>query len=320
MSATGKGAALVQAAQWYATLQAGDATAADRRRWQDWLLADPAHRSAWQKVEAVSRQFDAVPAQEPALAALRLPRARRSAVKKLLALAAVATVGGVVSQPGSRDYLAALGAGEKTAVGEIRKLALVDGSELWMNTDSAIDIDFSATLRRILLHRGEILLHGAVATAQAARPLAVDLAQGRLSASGTRFSVARDGPAATLAVFEGEVRVDLAADGGSRVVQAGTRLQFAHGAFGAAGPVDDMADAWTRRRLSVDRMRLGDFIAALARYRHGHLGCDRAVADLLLTGSYPVDDMERVFTALEKTLPVRVKRIMPWWVTIEALA
>jgi len=64
-------------------------------------------------------------------------------------------------------------------------------------------------------------------------------------------------------------------------------------------------------------MRLGDFVATLARYRRGHLGCNPAVADLLLTGSYPLDDLDRILAALEKSLPVRVHRVMPWWVTVE---
>lgn len=69
----GAHAILRRAAAWYADLQAGDddteADAALRRRWRLWLEAAPAHRAPWERIEAVNRQFDQLPAA-PAHAAL----------------------------------------------------------------------------------------------------------------------------------------------------------------------------------------------------------------------------------------------------------
>ena len=42
--------ALSQAAQWFATLNSGEAGADDRRRWQEWLAAAAEHREAWRYV------------------------------------------------------------------------------------------------------------------------------------------------------------------------------------------------------------------------------------------------------------------------------
>ncbi|MRW82697.1 DUF4880 domain-containing protein [Pseudoduganella sp. FT26W] len=308
-------AVLRQAAEWFAVLYADDASAAEREAWQRWLDAAPEHQLAWQKIEAVNQQFGMLPS-EPALAALKTPHTRRSAAKKILLLATTVALGAAVSRRDSREYMAALAAGERTAVGEMRQLALADGSDLWMNTDSALDIDFAAGLRRVALHRGEILLHSGHDPVRPARPLVVDLLGGRLTALGTRFSVFRSGAAARLAVFEGSVRIDLDA-GHSLTAAAGTQMHFGADWIGAAEAADEQQSAWTRKRLSVDGMRLGDFVATLARYRRGHLGCNPAVADLLLTGSYPLDDLDRILAALEKSLPVRVHRVMPWWVTVE---
>lgn len=325
MSGTGTPAAaephavLRQAAAWYATLQAGDATDAQRADWRRWLDADPAHTAAWRKIEAVSSRFGTLPAQ-PALEVLKTPSARRSAAKKVLGLAAIAACGGIASRRESRDILAALRADERTAVGEIRKLALDDGSDLWMNTDSALDIDPSPALQRLVLYRGEIMLHGTRRIAPVARSLVVDVPDGRLSASGAHFSVQREEKASSVTVFEGAVRLDLTAIGTTQLVHSGTRMRFGPHGIGAVEPADVFGAAWIRKRLSVDRMRLDDFVAILARYRHGRLGCDPAVADLLLTGSYPLDDVERILAALEQTLPLRVRRILPWWIVLEPLA
>lgn len=192
-------AALRQAAGWYAMLQSGEAGAAQRDCWRRWLAADPTHAAAWEKMEAVSRRFAALPAA-PTLSALNTPgRARRSAAKKVLALGAVTAFGGIAARRDSRDALAALGAGEQTAVGEIRRLALADGAGLWMNTDTALDVDFLRGMQHVALHRGEILLHGAAAS----RPIVVDVLDGRLTASAPHVGVLKEGANAALTVYGG---------------------------------------------------------------------------------------------------------------------
>lgn len=306
-------AALQTAAAWFATLQASDASGNDHARWERWIAAAPAHRTAWQKIEAVNRQFGSLPAQ-PALAALNLPHPRRAAGKKLLLLAGAVAVGALAVQRDSRDYrdyLSAMAAGECTAVGEIRQLALAGGAQLWMNTDSALDIAVRPGQQHIALLRGEILLDGSAS----ALPLSVDVRGARLTAQRTRFSVHRTDAGVGLSVFDGAVQLALDA-GSTRIARAGTRLRFGPGWIGAEEAADASQQAWIRKRLSVERMRLDDFIATVARYRHGHLDCDPAVAGLLLTGSYPLDNIDRILGALEKTLPVRVRRVMPWWETL----
>lgn len=311
--------ALRQAAAWFATLHGGQASAAEREQWQRWIDADPAHRAAWERVEAVNRRFGMLPA-EPARSALSLPHGRRAAAKKLLVAAAAAALGGVAARREGRAWMAALGAGERTGVGELRQLALADGSALWMNTDSALDIDFSSGLRRLALYRGEILLRTAADAARPARPLALDLADGRLSASGARFGVRQQAVGASVAVFEGSVRLDLRSGGAGHVIGAGQRVRFGPGWAGAPTRADELLTAWTRRRLSVEDMRLSDFVADLSRYWRGHIGCHPALAGLTLTGSYPLGDIERILAAVERTLPLRVERILPWWITLEPIA
>lgn len=306
---------LETAAAWFASLRSDEATPADHARWQHWLDAAPAHRAAWEKIDAVNRHFGMLPAG-PALAALKTPPPRRAMAKKLLMLTGAVAIGALSMRRETRDELAALAAGERTAVGEVRQLALADGSALWVNTDSALDIDFSPSLRRVVLHRGEILIRSSKDTAHTARPLVVDVTGARLTALETRFNVHRHDEEMSLSVFDGAVRVDLAT-GATRVARAGTRVRIGQHGIGVDEVADETLAAWTRKRLSVERMRLDDFVANLARYRHGHLACDPVVAGLLLTGSYPLDDTDRILAALQKTLPVRVRQVLPWWTTLE---
>jgi len=48
----------------------------------------------------------------------------------------------------------------------------------------------------------------------------------------------------------------------------------------------------------------------------GHLGVDPQVADLRITGSFPLNNIELALNALLPTLPVQIKQHTPWWVTV----
>ena len=78
------------------------------------------------------------------------------------------------------------------------------------------------------------------------------------------------------------------------------------------------ASAWTRGQLVAKRMRLGDLTAELARYRHGWLRCDPAIAQLEVSGVFQLDDIDRALSALSDSLPVRVERFTPLWTRVIA--
>ncbi len=87
--------------------------------------------------------------------------------------------------------------------------------------------------------------------------------------------------------------------------------------LGPALAVTAATDAWTRGMLVVDNARLGDVVDELSRYRTGYLGVDKNVADLRITGSFPLHDTTLALNALLPTLPVRIEQHTPWWVTVK---
>jgi transmembrane sensor len=72
--------------------------------------------------------------------------------------------------------------------------------------------------------------------------------------------------------------------------------------------------------LVVDNARLGEVVEELSRYRTGYLGVDKNVADLRITGSFPLHDTTLALNALLPTLPVHIEQHTPWWVTVKATA
>ena len=92
-----------------------------------------------------------------------------------------------------------------TAIGELRQEILADGSEIQINTDSQVQVDYSDSIRKIRLLRGEA--HFDV-TSSPDRPFEVYAGRSMVKAVGTAFSVYLSQDNVHVTVTEG--RVDLA--------------------------------------------------------------------------------------------------------------
>lgn len=315
---------LEQAAAWFALLRSSDASAQDRAAWQRWLDSGGSQRAAWDMVERVSSRFEPVQAagqQRAAASALQAARAagrgRRQALAGVALLAGSGLLGwgawraGVLGE--LNESLLAAGAGERTGSGEIRRLALADGSSLWLNTASAADVHFDGALRRVVLLRGELSIQTAHGDR---RPLVVDTPHGRLRALGTRFTVRLAQRATYLGVFDGAVEAR-PQHGAARVLQAGQQAHLDSAAVGAPQPARAARDAWTRGVLLAEDITLGELVAELGRYRQGRLAVAPEVAQLRVLGAYPLRNTDQALAMLETALPVRVRRTLPWWVSVE---
>ncbi|MDM0007266.1 FecR domain-containing protein [Variovorax sp. J22G73] len=314
---------LDEAAEWLMRLHDSAATDADRRACERWRQSHPDHARAWARAELLMNKFGGLPS---ALAMPSLARpsgtgtgigagagGRRAAIGRLAALLAAVPAGWLGWQLASeRGWTAE----HRTATGERRELRLADGTRLVLNTASAVDVRFDAAQRLVVLHAGEILITTAPDTAAVHRPFRVATGSGTAQALGTRFSVRKEDGATHIAVFEGAVRI-APRGAASRVVPAGQQARFRADAIDAATPADEAGVAWAQGMLLADGMRLADFAAELSRYRSGALQCDAAVANLRISGAFPIDDTDRVLQMLVSTYPVdAVTRLRGYWVTL----
>ncbi|WP_010490260.1 FecR domain-containing protein [Pseudomonas sp. S9] len=318
MSAQSDFRVLEQAAEWFAVLASESVSDRQRKAWQLWLASNPAHQAAWHRVQQISGQFQALPAaqREPAHNALRAGvRTRRQVLSSLLLLVGGAGLGLTVSRKPVQAWMA----DQSSTTGQIRQLHLADGAQLWLNSNSSVDIDYSLDLRLLRLWQGELLVDSAPDIQQPARPLCVDTVDGRLQALGTRFSVRMQQAGTLLSVFEGRVRITCA-QGASKVVGAGQQAWFDRRQIGPISQVSPARNAWQRGMLLADDRALGDFISELAEHVPGHLAVDPRIAGLHLVGAFPLNDPERIYAALEASLPIRVNRRWPWWITLEPVS
>ncbi|EPM66496.1 regulatory protein, partial [Pseudomonas syringae pv. actinidiae ICMP 18886] len=102
------------------------------------------------------------------------------------------------------------------------------------------------------------------------------------------------------------------------MLRASQQVTFSSDAWDSVRTVDASSGAWADGMLVASRMKLSNFLAELGRYRRGRLNCDANVANLLISGSYPLADSERILDMLQLALPVRVQRFTRYWVNVQA--
>ncbi|MEE3662360.1 FecR domain-containing protein [Brenneria sp. g21c3] len=311
--------ALQQASQWYARLLDLAPDDEQHRHWRRWLEESEENRLAWEYVRKVSQRFQPLrgDTRQPAISALlRQPtEVNRRAALKLMAFLGV---GSLLSWATYRhtplhETLLAITADHHSATGEIKYLRLQDGTQIWLNTASAIDIHYDNQRRRIALLAGDVLIE----TAHDERPFFVSSAQGQMQALGTRFGVEQRAAATRLTVYQGAVEVTARDGHVSRRVNAGQQLNFDLQGQGSLLPHRQTDASWSKGLLQADNMPLGEVIEQLSRYRHGYLACQPDIAALRVMGTFPLTDTDKALAMLAQTFPVRINRRFAWWVTVE---
>lgn len=187
------------ATQWANRADAGALAEADKSKLEAWLEADRRHRGAFLRAQAGLRWLDqargATDAPAPAPRALVAGWARQNG-RRLGWGAALATglVAVLLLRPHPADF--------QTGIGEQRRVMLADGSVANINTDSALDVDYSPERRRIDLHRGEVWFQVAH---NRRRPFEVQVGAVHVRATGTAFVVRRREQGVQVIVSEGRV-------------------------------------------------------------------------------------------------------------------
>lgn len=304
---------LEQAADWLVQLHGGPASEADRLACQQWQQISQEHARAWERAELIMNKLGGVP---PALGMPALSRrpdaSRRATVIKLAALMAALPVGWLAWCRLDRSCVE-----HSTDVGQRRNVRLADGTAVALNTDSAVGVAFDTHTRRLNLQRGEILITTAPDNASAHRAFIVHSQQGTMEALGTRFSVHQQDGLTQLAVYEGAVRIiPRNKDTETLIVRAGEQTTFTDKTISLPTQTDEINVSWRHGMLVADNMRLQDFAAELTRYRHGVMHVTSDMADLRVSGSYPIDDTDQTLAMLVTTYPVdAVTRLGGRWVT-----
>lgn len=293
------------AAQWLALLESGGANEQDRVNLQRWLDTCATHQHAWQKAQALRQRFADLPSGL-ALSSLDRPDpGRRVVLKRALGAVALVPTAWLISRQLPLD---AWRADLHTATGERKKVQLTDGSSLQLNTASAVDVDMQN--RRVKLIEGELSLKVTSTT-----PLTIQTKFGNVIVSQSEVCVRQHAQGCRVSVFNGSVQLQ-PLQGPVLAVRGGQQVSLQAVGAGAITPFDALAPGWREGVLMAKNQPLGDFLRELGTYRAGVLRWEPELETLHVTGSFLLDDTDRVLALLAASLPLEVHSRTRYWVTL----
>lgn len=299
------------AATWYVQFQAEPPTAVQRQAWQNWIDSSQANLAAWNQMEQIQRNLRG--SRDLSRRALSSTQQRRQVLKLLMIAAGTGYLGWNVQQ---HTPLSNVWADYRTKVGQRRSIELADGTQVHLNTGTAIDVLFDGNRRLIRLLEGEILVRTGKFGDQ--RPFYVETLEGRVEALGTRFSVRQLAGVSRIGVLEDQVRLYPSTHPEqARLLTAGQGADFDSRSVGPVHPYSTTQAAWINGQLIVLDIPLGELIGELGRYRAGVMHCDERAAGLRVSGTFRLDSTDAVLANLQASLPVSVGYFTRYWVSIK---
>lgn len=281
------------AARWAIRRDARPLTLEDQTALDAWLAGDERREGALLRAEAVLVYLDRG-------RALRAPDESEidthpapAQISRRIAIAA-GGVGMAAAAAGLLGFiLASPHEGYSTAVGEVRRVPLADGSTATVNTASRIAVAMKPGRREIQVQEGEVWFEVAH---DRKRPFVVEAGDALVRAVGTAFSVRRHADGIDVLVTEGAVETWRASDPHTRIhIRSGQRSFISAEASPliavAAEPEIERALAWRSGELALNGEPLSYAVEELNRYnRRKVVVIDPAIGRTPIVGYFRTDE------------------------------
>lgn len=199
----------------------------------------------------------------------------------------------------------------KTQIGEQKSIQLADGSQIILNTDTIVNVNYNHKQRQIELIKGEI--HLEVAKDPQHRPFSVSNRDGLIQDIGTTFNIRQYDKHTVLAVSEGEVLVTATKSQNKAHVHAEQQVLFNQYQIQNIKAIDSKYSTWKNGMLSVYKMPLNEFLTELNRYSRDQLSYDKSVSKFEVSGVFPLKEYQKVLDSLEQQLPIKVESQFYFW-------
>ncbi len=307
-----------RAADFLANRRFGGWSEADQAALDAWLAESALHRVAWLRVEAIAACTDELAAVHTfgpcASSDHAAPRSDGKSRFRMLALPLLAAASIALLLAGGFPLVAYLRPppadhSYSTDIGNQTLLKFADGTQIELNTDTAVRYRMTTAERTVWLEKGEAWFHVAHNPAD---PFTVIVGKHRVTDLGTEFLVRRGAGRMEVALFKG--RASLGTEG------AQTAATLKPGDEAVATPVSlsvtrktqqELADelSWRRGVLVFRNTRLADVVREFNRYNATKLViADPSIADLRFSAELKTDDFAAFLNLAEMRLSLRTDR------------
>ncbi len=320
-----------EAADWFTLVESGCATEQQRRQLEEWLAIGNEHRDAYQQLSVIWADLAELSGSEEG-ASLRQSVEKGSISRFFaelgasaqhllgnfglrpqlaLALSTVAIICSILylSQPmlTSVEVYA-------TRIGEIKTITLIDGSQVTLGANSAIEAWSDDSGRHVVLNAGQAFF---VVTTDPERPFWVEAEDTRVKVVGTKFDVRNSQDRVRVAVLEGVVNVapvtGTEGAGNTPVVVLRAGQQVIKPRANDFQPVKPISEhelsAWRRGRLVYLDASIVDVIGDANRYFDGTIVLEGGdLSDLRVTAAIRTDQVAFLPDMLAQSLPIVVQK------------
>ena len=324
------------AAAWVARLDAAELTPAEQLALESWLNSDSRCAGAFARARALFVSPDITAELRATRRPSFLPVLSTRFVRGgyLAAAAAVAAiVVGIAFLSGPREVV------EKhlysSELGEVRQIHLADGTRVTLNTNSALQIEYSKESRLVTLQRGEAYFEVAK---DAQRPFIVAGSSAQARAVGTAYDVrlGEETGEMRIRVMDGRVAVEPPPSDRNAAVRAIGKLFGLESARGAYLNVNQEAQVWVGKEgadkgetevsvhelqpdvlerslmwreglLSFEGVTLADAIAEFARYSPQKVQVHGTLANEHVSGLFAANDPAAFARAIAISLRAKIR-------------
>jgi transmembrane sensor len=300
-----------RAAAWLERREAKGWSAEDHRALEAWLEEAEENCAAFWRLEAAWNQ-----AQR--LAALHTVSDMRGSAQRSnfwsIFIRSVATIAFFVALGIGTKYVLPLSRGEQytTPVGGREVLTLADGSQVELNTDTAIRVDLQSAKRTVTLIRGEAFFQ---VQHDVARPFVVIAGEQRITDLGTKFLVRERDDGVEVALLEGRAHVEgtnASVHPQSAILTPGDVVMATSSTMVLMKKSDVQlrnAAAWRKGVLVFDHTTLAAAADEFNRYNQTKLIiADSRAGRRILGGTFPTNDIADFTRLVAAVLDLRVER------------
>lgn len=287
-----------QAASWFSRNR-NQPSRQDRKAFARWMQT-PEHTRAYRQFEQL---WDDLAALKQANRPVPLPVRRAPRWRPALATAAAllcAILAGNLGA-GSEAFSQRISASQALQV-----LQLPDGSQLHVNAQTRLRLDFSAEQRLIQLEHGQLYIEVAP---DKERPLFVDAGSGRVRVVGTGFDVRRGDRELVVSVAHGQVAFDTPGERQPPLLlgaRQGATYDLARGTLTRRELGEQQVADWREGHVSFRNRELASLIDELGLYRQQPVVlADPTLGRYKVSGNLDVHDPDALLNALPALLPVK---------------
>ena len=306
-----------QANQWLVKLETDNMAVGDEERFVDWLEQDERHGEVFHQAE---QTWNLMHEANSSNNDERISSNSKSLFLRVLLPIAATVLIAFTSLFWGQDIYFATFSDHYTSTGQREKHILTDGSELTLNTDSAINIKYTDKQRLIEVLTGEIYV---TVAPNLDRPFVVKAGELKVTALGTEFIVhkAQD-KNATVIVTEHSVKVEsTSSDELNLVLNQGHEVTFneSNSTLSNVKTVNlNQVQAWRNGKYIFQDESLDKVIAELNRYYQGKIILrDDSLRDKKITGVLDLDNPQVSLNNLAKSLPIKINSMTPYILLIE---